>query len=245
MSARDDITAHFTSDTLADSLLDAFRAEVLREAADLFDSYGRTLLDGGIMAAAEAAEKLREHAGKVSPAGAEITRAAHADREPHTDSETAFKQLATAPWPRCATLIIDGQPPLIGSYGGAGMGRAPSGDALIVEPQLWFDDAPVAEDAEAGKVIEAAELTIYRASHDSIVMGLYTTREAARAQCEAEERRAWMKGTNLTFAWTPDDSDPMSPEELSVFAGQNEESVTGYVVTPLEVASEYDEEADE
>ncbi|MEU3289946.1 hypothetical protein [Streptomyces longwoodensis] len=93
--------------------------------------------------------------------------------------------------------------------------------------------------------MEAAQRTVYRASHDSIVMGLYDTREAARAHCEAEERRSWTTGSAITFAWIPDDSDPMSPEELSVFAGQNEESVTGYVVTPLEIAAEYDEEADE
>jgi hypothetical protein len=40
-----------------------FRAEVLREAADLFESYGRAFLDGGIMTGAEAAEKLRALAG--------------------------------------------------------------------------------------------------------------------------------------------------------------------------------------
>jgi hypothetical protein len=33
MSARDNIAAHFTSDTLADGLLDAYRAEVFAEAA--------------------------------------------------------------------------------------------------------------------------------------------------------------------------------------------------------------------
>lgn len=31
MSARENIAAHFTSDTLADQLLNAYRAEVLRE----------------------------------------------------------------------------------------------------------------------------------------------------------------------------------------------------------------------
>lgn len=96
-----------------------------------------------------------------------------------------------------------------------------------------------------GEITQPAELTIYRASHDSIVMGLYTTREAAREHCEAEERSSWPGRTGITFAWIPDDSDPLSPEELSVFAGQNDESATGYVVTPLTVASAYDEEADE
>ena len=32
-------------------------------------------------------------------------------------------------------------------------------------------------------------LTIYRASHDSIVMGLYTTRQAAYEHCVAHELR--------------------------------------------------------
>jgi hypothetical protein len=92
----------------------------------------------------------------------------------------------------------------------------------------------------------APALTVYRAQHDSIVMGLYTTREAARAHCEAEERLSWPTGTTLSFSWVPDDPDEDdSVEELSVVAGQNEESTTGYVVTPLEVASEYDEEATE
>jgi hypothetical protein len=88
-----------------------------------------------------------------------------------------------------------------------------------------------------------AEITIYRASHDSIVMGRYTTAAAARAHCEAEERRSWPKGTNLAFDWIEDEEDGVA--ELTVLAGQNEESATGYVVTPLTVASAYDEEADE
>jgi hypothetical protein len=106
-------------------------------------------------------------------------------------------------------------------------------------------NADVEEKATATAATATPEVTVYRASHDSIVMGLYTTREAAREHCETEERRSWLTGSSITFAWIPDDSDPLSPEELSVFAGQNEESVTGYVVTPIEVASAYDEEADE
>ncbi|MFI0768571.1 hypothetical protein ACH4TQ_27345 [Streptomyces sp. NPDC021218] len=110
--------------------------------------------------------------------------------------------------------------------------------------RLFLDEAGKVTPTGAG-ITQPAELTIYRASHDSIVMGLYTTREAAREHCEAEERSSWPGRTGITFAWIPDDSDPLSPEELSVFAGQNDESATGYVVTPLTVASEYDEEADE
>jgi hypothetical protein len=90
---------------------------------------------------------------------------------------------------------------------------------------------------------ERPPLTVFRASHDSIAMGLYTTAAAAREHCEAEERSSWPTGTNLAFDWIEDEEDGVA--ELTVQAGQNEESVTGYVVTPLEVASAYDEEADE
>jgi hypothetical protein len=110
---------------------------------------------------------------------------------------------------------------------------------------LLTDHEETRKKATASAATATPELTVYRASHDSIVMGLYATREAAREHCETEERRSWLTGSSITFAWIPDDSDPLSPEELSVFAGQNEESVTGYVVTPIEVASEYDAEADE
>ncbi|MGA5424570.1 hypothetical protein [Streptomyces lavendulocolor] len=85
-------------------------------------------------------------------------------------------------------------------------------------------------------------LTVYRASHDSIVMGLYTTATEARVHCEAEERRSWPTGTNLSFDWIEDEGDGVA--ELVVVAGQTEESITGYVVTALEVASKYDPEAD-
>ena len=61
----------------ARTLLDAYRAEALREAADLFEQAGRIVLDGGIMTAAEAADHLRDLAAKpgeeATPAGATAT----------------------------------------------------------------------------------------------------------------------------------------------------------------------------
>ncbi|MEU2111862.1 hypothetical protein [Streptomyces sp. NPDC019507] len=91
-------------------------------------------------------------------------------------------------------------------------------------------------------------LTVYRASHDSIVMGLYTSREAAREHCETLTRRE--VGPAGTLGWIPDDGSPDAPEELSVFGPDGDaegpdETCTGYVVTPLEIASKYDPEADE
>lgn len=60
----------------ARTLLDAHRAEVLNEAADLFERAGRIVLDGGIMTAAEFADKLRELAAtgeKATAAAATAT----------------------------------------------------------------------------------------------------------------------------------------------------------------------------
>ncbi|THA28263.1 hypothetical protein E4198_00165 [Streptomyces sp. RKND-216] len=86
----------------------------------------------------------------------------------------------------------------------------------------------------------APGITVYRASYDSIAMGLYTTREAARAHCEAYVRRE--VGDEVILDWVPDDSSEDAPEELCT--GYDAEC-TGYIVTPLTVAAAYDEEADE
>lgn len=87
---------------------------------------------------------------------------------------------------------------------------------------------------------QPADLTIYRASHDSIVMGLYTSREAARAHCLTLLLRE--DGDRESYGWVPDDGGELAAEELCI--GYDVEC-TGYVVTPLTVASKYDEEADE
>lgn len=97
------------------------------------------------------------------------------------------------------------------------------------------------EDDAGGPDVEQPALTVFRAQHDSIVMGLYTTAAAARAHCEAEERHSWPKPEFLSFDWVEDEEDGVA--ELTVFVG-GEECATGYVVTPVGVASEYDEEAD-
>ena len=89
---------------------------------------------------------------------------------------------------------------------------------------------------------EGPPLTVFRAEHDSIVMGLYTTAAAAREHCEVEERRSWAKFEHLTFDWIEDEEDGVA--EMTAFVG-GEEFETGYVVTALEVASRYDPDADE
>lgn len=84
------------------------------------------------------AEVLAEE--KTTPgehAGTEVT-----PEPPYTDSETAFMQVGTAHWPRRAVLHIDGLPPLVGTYNGAGMQRLEHHDGLLVELMLTFADRP-------------------------------------------------------------------------------------------------------
>ncbi|WP_240963936.1 hypothetical protein [Streptomyces sp. C1-2] len=89
---------------------------------------------------------------------------------------------------------------------------------------------------------EAAPTTVYRASHDSIVMGLYTSREAAMHHCEAHELRD--DPVSPMFWRTDEDGTAELFREL-VPRSPGAESATGFVVTPLEVAASYDEGADE
>ncbi|MFE9906461.1 hypothetical protein [Streptomyces achromogenes] len=87
--------------------------------------------------------------------------------------------------------------------------------------------------------LEAAPTAVFRASHGSIVMGLYTTAAEARKHCETELRRDL---PTVAIDWIEDEEDGVA--ELVASVGEDER-VTGYVVEALEVASEYDEEADE
>jgi hypothetical protein len=104
---------------------------------------------------------------------------------------------------------------------------------------LLNDHEETRKKATASAATATPELTVYRASHDSIVMGLYTTAAAAREHCETLMRRE-SPDTNLD--WIEDEEDDVA--ELTAWLG-GEECVTGYVVTALPVASAYDEEADE
>lgn len=100
--------------------------------------------------------------------------------------------------------------------------------------------------ATVGAAVQALETTptVYRASHDSIAMGLYITAAAAREHCETLMRR---EQSDAYLHWYPDTTEgdnDQAPEGLFVVVA-GEESDTGYFVTPLEVASAYDPDADE
>ncbi|MFI7394060.1 hypothetical protein [Streptomyces tendae] len=88
--------------------------------------------------------------------------------------------------------------------------------------------------------LEAAQGTVYRAAHDVIVMGLYRTAAEARKHCETEARQTEANGA--VFDWIEDEEDGVAELVAETTFGEEE---TGYTVTALEVAAEYDEEADQ
>ncbi|MFJ6566276.1 hypothetical protein ACIQNU_02560 [Streptomyces sp. NPDC091292] len=99
--------------------------------------------------------------------------------------------------------------------------------------------------------LEAASTFVYRAEHpdSGIVLGTYSTRDAAVEHCEALATR---EGATGLVSWVPDDGDALSPEELTYFDVEccdgddvPVQECTGYVVTPLEVAAAYDPDGDE
>lgn len=103
--------------------------------------------------------------------------------------------------------------------------------------------------------LEAVPTTVFRASHDSIGMGLYTTAAEARKHCETEVRREHAETSTVKLWWREDEDTVDQPEDgeqelwetvkSAVVPGPGLTRPTGYVVTPLEVSSEYDAEADE
>lgn len=120
---------------------------------------------------------------------------------------------------------------------------APNGEASKVPFVLGETLAPAVEwlvNRVAG--LEAAQTTAYRAQHDSIVMGLYTTRQAAYEHCEAYELR---DDAVSPMAWNVDEEGVAELVRLRVPRSPGAESPTGYVVTPVEIASEYDPDGDE
>lgn len=90
---------------------------------------------------------------------------------------------------------------------------------------------------------------IYRASHESIVMGLYATAAAAREHCEDVARRERpVSVADLRLFWREDEDTVNQPEdgeaELIDGTAPHASRPTGYVVTPLTAAAEYDPEAE-
>ncbi|MFF3310536.1 hypothetical protein [Streptomyces sp. NPDC002952] len=81
--------------------------------------------------------------------------------------------------------------------------------------------------------------TAYRAWRGAIALGTYDSAETARQHCEAVIRRDL---PTVSLDWIEDEEDQVA--ELVASVGEDER-VTGFVVTALEIASEYNAEADE
>lgn len=90
----------------------------------------------------------------------------------------------------------------------------------------------------------AGPTVVYRAAHDSIVAGLYTTAAAAQRHCEALVSREHPDVT-VTFDWLADEEEDLAVAELVAQIAGGDEVATGYTVTPLEAADAYDPDADE
>ncbi|WP_367572811.1 hypothetical protein [Streptomyces globisporus] len=86
--------------------------------------------------------------------------------------------------------------------------------------------------------------TDYRAEHESIHVGHYTTETAARRHCEALVSNEHPADRALVFDWIGDEDDPEEPRELTVQVDGGDEELTGYVVVPLAVAAEHDPDAE-
>ncbi|MFE9381097.1 hypothetical protein [Streptomyces sp. NPDC006855] len=89
-----------------------------------------------------------------------------------------------------------------------------------------------------------APLTVYRAEHETIRVGHYTTEAEARRHCEALISNEYPADTALFFDWMGDEDDPEGPRELVVQSAQEDALPTGYVVVPLDVADAYDPDAE-
>lgn len=84
---------------------------------------------------------------------------------------------------------------------------------------------------------------VYRAAWGTTPLGTYTNHAAARTHCEADATNNADDPTELRFDWDVDESEPDSPYELLIVKN-GIESTTDYTVTRIEVATEYDPEAD-
>ncbi|MFG3140795.1 hypothetical protein ACGFZA_31890 [Streptomyces sp. NPDC048211] len=87
-------------------------------------------------------------------------------------------------------------------------------------------------------------LTYYRASHESIVVGRYTTEAVARRHCEQLLSNEHPEDPVLIFDWIGDESEPDEPWELTVQIDGGDEQPTGYVVQALRVEAEPDPDAE-
>lgn len=113
-----------------------------------------------------------------------------------------------------------------------------TGTALATEALVHATLALVTEirDWRGDQRIDEPPLVIYRAAYDGIGLGLYTSRDAARDHCldlaHADRSTA--------LAWVTE-----AEEDTDELHDASEARVTGYTVSPVDVADVYDPSPDE
>lgn len=119
------------------------------------------------------------------------------------------------------------------------------GEAVVCEDpaevRSWVDGISLLAGLPA---VPDTGLTYYRASHESIVVGRYTTEAVARRRCETLLSDEHPADTVLIYDWIGDESEPDDPWELTVQINGGDEQPTGYVVQPLRVEAEFDPDAE-
>lgn len=113
--------------------------------------------------------------------------------------------------------------------------------AAQVHATLALAQASAAEQLET----DPAVAYIYRATWHAQPLGTYTNQAAARKHCEADAiNHNPPYETGHVFDWLEDEDEPDAAQEL-VVAKDGVEDPTEYTVTRLELATEYDPEADQ
>ncbi|MFG2671397.1 response regulator transcription factor [Streptomyces sp. NPDC048445] len=163
---------------------------------------------------------------KTTPTGAEVTAA-----------------VATA-----RTVVLTALARVLREHPTAGRvldGLGELGEAVVCEDlaevRSWVDGISLL----AGlPTVPDTGLTFYRASHESIVVGRYTTEAVARRHCESLLSNEHPATRALIFDWIGDEDDPEEPRELVVQIDGGDEQPTGYVVQELRIEAEFDPDAE-
>ncbi|MEV0114633.1 hypothetical protein AB0H77_15475 [Streptomyces sp. NPDC050844] len=123
-----------------------------------------------------------------------------------------------------------------------------TGAALAAEGQVYATLALVAVQSLPAPAVhletEPTVAYVYRAAWHTTPLGTYANQAAARKHCEADAKNNQADPAGVSFDWLGDDSAPDDPYELLLTIDGSEEA-TDYTVTRVEVATEYDPEADQ
>lgn len=99
------------------------------------------------------------------------------------------------------------------------------------------------EEATASATV-APELTVYRAENSAgIPLCTYTSLKAAQKHCESYARVNLFNRDDVPFRWVPDNPEDPAIWKLVARRGDSADA-TGYFVVVVDVATEYDPEAD-